>query len=185
MKKVFVFFAIISAFASCNSNEKTNTEATKEVVGVSDSAAYKNNTLADTSHLVLPAPAPVAAVPETVRIEKRVEVVKAPTRKTVTKKATSSSVMTPTPVKEDTKTETPAPVTTETATTPAEVPEKKGISSAAKGAAIGGVGGAVGGAILSKKKGKGAIIGGVLGAAGGYIIGRKKDKKEQAKDTIK
>ena len=56
-------------------------------------------------------------------------------------------------------------------------PEKKGVSSAAKGAIIGGAAGAVGGAIISKDNTKGAIIGGVAGAGAGYLIGRDKDKK--------
>lgn len=56
-------------------------------------------------------------------------------------------------------------------------PEKKGISSAAKGTIIGGAVGAVGGAIISKDNTKGAIIGGVAGAGAGYLIGRDKDKK--------
>ncbi|MEO6328446.1 MAG: YMGG-like glycine zipper-containing protein [Ginsengibacter sp.] len=175
MRKLLIGFAAISIFTSCNSNEKT--EATTEVVGVSDSNLYKNNALADTGHF-----APVAPVPEPSAV---VEKAKAPKPKIVPKKTTYAPVTAGNTV-------TPVPSTTgkvntgkdTVAATPATT-EKKGWSNAAKGATIGGVGGAIGGAILSKKKGKGAIIGGAIGAAGGYILGRKKDKNEQARDTIK
>jgi septal ring factor EnvC (AmiA/AmiB activator) len=56
-------------------------------------------------------------------------------------------------------------------------PEKKGMSSAAKGAIIGAGAGAVTGVLVDKKDGRGAIIGGVVGAGTGYVIGRSKDKK--------
>ena len=56
-------------------------------------------------------------------------------------------------------------------------PQRKGMSSAAKGAIIGGAAGAVGGVLIDKKDGRGAIIGGAAGAGAGYLIGRDKDKK--------
>ncbi|AQX11449.1 hypothetical protein KRE40_12330 [Elizabethkingia meningoseptica] len=57
-------------------------------------------------------------------------------------------------------------------------PQKKGMSSAAKGAIIGTVGGAAAGALISKgNRGAGAVIGGVLGAGTGYVIGRANDRK--------
>lgn len=56
-------------------------------------------------------------------------------------------------------------------------PQKRGMSSAAKGAIIGGTAGAIGGVIVDKKDGRGAIIGGAAGAGAGYLIGRDRDKK--------
>lgn len=197
MTKISILVAATLIFASCNSDQKTSTETTKEVVGVSDSNLYKNNAMADTGHF---APAP-AVQPATLTNETRVQTVKAPRYKPTPKKSVTKPVAVPSATTTDTKAVTPAPGTvtpntgtantgTTTApatgtasTTPAAVPEKKGWSNAAKGATIGGVGGAIGGAILSKKKGKGAIIGGAIGAAGGYILGRKKDKNQQASDT--
>ncbi len=195
MIRISILFAAVSILASCNSDQKTSTETTKDVVGVSDSNLYKNNAMADTGHF---APAPVAPVAP-VNNERRVVAEKAPRYKATPKRSVTKPVSSATPT--DTKAVTPAPATgtgttgtagtgTTTApstgtasTTPEAVPEKKGWSNAAKGATIGGVGGAIGGAIISKKKGKGAIIGGAVGAAGGYILGRKKDKAQQAADT--
>lgn len=64
-----------------------------------------------------------------------------------------------------------------TTTGTAAQPQRKGMSSAAKGAIIGGAAGAIGGVIVDKKDGRGAIIGGAAGAGAGYLIGRDKDKK--------
>lgn len=64
-----------------------------------------------------------------------------------------------------------------TTTGTASQPQRKGMSSAAKGAIIGGAAGAIGGVIVDKKDGRGAIIGGAAGAGAGYLIGRDKDKK--------
>lgn len=57
-------------------------------------------------------------------------------------------------------------------------PQKRGMSSAAKGTIIGTVGGAAAGALISKgNRGAGAVIGGILGAGAGYAIGRANDRK--------
>lgn len=62
---------------------------------------------------------------------------------------------------------------------PANAPEKKGWSKAAKGATIGAASGAVLGAVIAKKnRGLGAVIGGVAGGGIGYGIGRHLDKKD-------
>ncbi|MEO7800964.1 MAG: YMGG-like glycine zipper-containing protein [Ginsengibacter sp.] len=176
MKNLFIGLAATMMFAACNSETKES-ESTN-VLTTDTTSLYNNGISSDTATLTESVP-----VKDTVYLPAPKEVVKQKTSvRTTTPKTSSTTTQTTTTVPGS---GTVAKDTVATAeTTPTVTPEKKGMSSAAKGAVIGGVGGAVGGAILSKKKGKGAIIGGAVGAAGGYILGRKKDKKNAAQDTV-
>jgi hypothetical protein len=188
MKNLLLTLIIITSFAACKSDLKTDT-ANRDIHLLSDSAAYTSTTFSDTPVTVKSEVIPVKVSKEPRRIVK--------TKRNVPAKSTVSApvynqpasvppvVATP-PIVSAPESTTVGKSTSETgtsdnpgtvATTP-QVEKKKGWSKAAQGAAIGGVTGAVGGAILSKKKGLGAVVGGVVGAAGGYIIGKKMDKKE-------
>lgn len=69
-----------------------------------------------------------------------------------------------------------------TATAPAQAPQKKGWSAKAKGAVIGAGAGAVTGAMVDGRKGEGAIVGGLVGAASGLGVGAIIDKKQKDKE---
>ncbi len=153
MKNILLAFAVVTAFAACNSKKSE----TRDIRLMSDSSAYNNNMYSDTANMtVVPVPVPVSKTPKSV----------VPGAYTSPKKISNTPASSTTSNNASTQ-------STQTTT------RKKGWSSAAKGAVIGGGAGAIGGAIISKKKPvQGAIIGGVVGAAGGYIIGKDIDKKK-------
>ena len=157
MKKIFLVCAAATFLAACNSDSKSGMETTKEIVP--DSSQYKNTVNTDTAKT---APVPLA-VPLPAQTEVRKEVSKAKTTKTKATKPSTPATTTQSPASTTTvPTATEDTQNSTSSTTPAVVPEKKGMSNSAKGAIIGAGAGAVGGAIISKKKGKGAIIGGIL-----------------------
>jgi hypothetical protein len=157
IKKIIFPLFLLLIFAACKSNKNSQQ---RDIQLLSDTAAYNNSTLTDSSNL------------------KQVNTVPA-VRENHATHATSSS-----PKSSGNKTSTASSQsgssssTSTSGTSTAHSTKKKGWSKAAQGAVIGGAAGAVGGAIISKHKGTGAAIGAAVGAAGGYIIGRNKDKKD-------
>ena len=157
-KSLFPLFLLL-AFAACKSNKNSQT---RDIQLLSDTAAYNNSTITDSSNL------------------KEANTLPAVSENHVTHKTSNS------PRSSGNKTSTATSQTgsssstsnSGTSTSTTKSTKKKGWSKAAQGAVIGGAAGAVGGAIISKHKGTGAAIGAAVGAAGGYIIGRNKDKKE-------
>ena len=156
--KAFIFpFLLLMLFAACKSNKKTET---RDIQLLSDSTAYNNNTLTDSSRT-----SNVDAVPAGTVHHKTVSPSRSNTSAATTHSESKSSTVN-------------SGNTSGSSTSSSQGTQKKGWSKAAQGAVIGGAAGAVGGAIISKHKGTGAAIGAAVGAAGGYIIGRNKDKKD-------
>lgn len=153
IKKIVFPLFLLLAFAACKSNKNSQT---RDIQLLSDTAAYNNSTLTDSSTLRQANTVPAVR-------ENHVTHTTSTPRSSGNKTSTASS-------------QTGSSSSTSTSTT--QSTKKKGWSKAAQGAVIGGAAGAVGGAIISKHKGTGAAIGAVVGAAGGYIIGRNKDKKD-------
>lgn len=185
---LFIIFILIS-FSACKTNSDNESSQERNIQLLTDSTAYHNDLLSDTSTTV-----------NSEKIEENVPgKAKSPTASSKQKNSVAPVTL-PTTTVPDTK-PAPAPVassndsalnnsgtantgTIDKSDAPAStsVPkaeDKKGWNKATQGAVIGGAAGAVGGAIISKKKGVGAVVGGVVGAAGGYIIGNKKDKKDK------
>ena len=160
MKKIFYILAVVSIFAACK--PKSDLEAKKEIISLSDSTFYNSNYLTDTGAVSNTEDFTGGAV-----VSGKATVPARATSPSPRRKSSggsySNSAGSNSSSGTGTNTNTTAP--------------KTGISKAAKGAIIGGVGGAVAGAVIGKNA-KGAVIGGVVGAAGGYIIGRKKDKND-------
>lgn len=157
IKNVFAILVILIVFASCKNNDKTET---RDIQLLTDSTAYRNNMLSDTSTVTKSNVTPDKDNNKT-------------THKSSTHRRESSGS-----VSSGNSSTSNSGTVSNSGTTTTQGTEKKGWSKAAQGAVIGGAVGAVGGAIVSKKKGTGAIIGAAAGAAGGYIIGRNKDKKD-------
>lgn len=162
MKKIFIVSTVVTLFVACKGN-KTNLDADKQMVTLSDSSMYNSSYLSDTGRMAQPVP----------------PVVTAPARYTNSSPAPRRYANSGTSTRRSTgvssKARSTSSGTANSGTTTST--RKKGWSKAAKGATIGGVGGAVAGAVITKS-GKGAVVGGVIGAAGGYILGRSKDKKD-------
>lgn len=152
IKTIIFPVLLLMFFAACKSNKKTET---RDIQLLSDSTAYNNNMLTDSSRT-----SHVDAVPAGTVHHKKISPSGTNTSAT-TKNSTVNSGN-----------------TSASSTSSTQGTQKKGWSKAAQGAVIGGAAGAVGGAIISKHKGTGAAIGAAVGAAGGYIIGRNKDKKD-------
>jgi hypothetical protein len=183
MKKLILSVFVLSTFAACKSDLKTDTSS-RDIQFLSDSTVYNNSTFSDTA--VAPKE---ELIPEKAQQEPRVIVKtirihdRAPVQAPVYQQP-APVIATPPVAEAPSNTNSGSTASTGTASddgavaTVPEAEKKKGWSKAAQGAAIGGVAGAVGGAIISKKKGLGAVVGAVVGAAGGYIIGKNKDKKE-------
>jgi hypothetical protein len=158
IKNAFAILLILIVFSACKSNDKTET---RDIQLLTDSTAYRNNVLSDTSTVV--------TKPEAISNKGN--------NKTTRKSSIHRSESSGTVSSGNSSTSNSGTVSNSGSTT-TQGTQKKGWSKAAQGAVIGGAVGAVGGAIISKKKGTGAIIGAAAGAAGGYIIGRNKDKKD-------
>jgi hypothetical protein len=154
IKKILFPLFLLLAFAACKTNKNSQP---RDIQLLSDTAAYNNSTLTDSSNL-----RQANTVPAVRENHVTHSTSKSP-RSSGNKTSTVSS-------------QTGSSSSTSTSTT--QSTKKKGWSKAAQGAVIGGAAGAVGGAIISKHKGTGAAIGAAVGAAGGYIIGRSKDKKD-------
>ncbi len=157
MKGVLSIFVMLIILASCKSNDKTET---RDIQLLTDSTAYRNNTLSDTSSTV--------TKPAVISNSGNIKTTHTGTTHRHESSANRSSG----------SNSSNSGTVSNNGSTGTQGTEKKGWSKAAQGAVIGGAVGAVGGAIISKNKGTGAIIGAATGAAGGYIIGRSKDKKD-------
>ena len=155
IKTIIFPLMLLMFFVACKSNKKTET---RDIQLLSDSTAYNNNTLSDSSRT-----SNADAVPGATVHHKTVS--PSGSNATTTHSGSKSSTIS-------------SGNTSSSSTSSSEGTHKKGWSKAAQGAVIGGAAGAVGGAIISKHKGTGAAIGAAVGAAGGYIIGRNKDKKD-------
>ena len=162
MKKVLYLFVVVAAFAACK-GKKSDLNANKEMVVLTDSSFYNSSYLSDTG-----------AVSNTDEFINNGVVVSGkstvPAKAVAPRKTTRSS-------SNNSGTYNSGSGSTSQGNTATTTNRRRGVSKAAKGAIIGGVGGAVAGGIIGKS-GKGAVIGGVVGAAGGYIIGRSKDRKD-------
>jgi hypothetical protein len=158
MKKIFYILAVVAVFAACKS--KSDLNANKEIISLSDSTFYNSNYLTDTGAVANPEDFTGGAV-----VSGKATV---PNRPAPARRSSSGSYS-------NSGSNSGSSGSSGSGTT-ATTTRRKGVSKAAQGAIIGGVGGAVAGAVIGK--GKGAIIGGVVGAAGGYIIGRSKDKRD-------
>jgi hypothetical protein len=154
IKKVFLPILILTVFAACNSNKKTDT---RDIRLLSDSSAYHNSISSDSAKIKNENNIPVRTVHHEAAVSHASS--NSGNSGTVSKSGTSSTA-------------------TNSGSSATQGTQKKGWSKAAQGAVIGGATGAVGGAIISKHKGTGAAIGAAVGAAGGYIIGHEKDKKD-------
>ena len=150
IKKILLPLFLLLAFSACKNNKDSQT---RNIQLLSDTAAYNNSVLTDSSSL------------------RKANTVPAVHENHVTHSTSNNSPKTST-------TTSNSGSGSSTSTTTTQSTRKKGWSKAAQGAVIGGAAGAVGGAIISKHKGTGAVIGAAVGAAGGYIIGRNKDKKD-------
>ena len=159
MKKIFYILAVTAVFAACKG--KSDLNANKEIISLSDSTFYNSNYLTDTGAVANPEDFTGGAV-----VSGKATV---PTRTAPVRRSSGGSYS-------NSGSNSGSSSSSGSGTT-ATTTKKKGMSKAAQGAIIGGVGGAVAGAVIGKG-GKGAIIGGVVGAAGGYILGRSKDKKD-------
>lgn len=162
MKKTFYILAVVAVFAACN--RKSDLEAKKEIISLSDSTFYNSNYLTDTGAVSNTEDFTGGAVVSGKATVPARAAASSPRRRSSNGSYSNSN---------STGNNSNSGTGTSTSTTA----PKKGISKAAKGAIIGGVGGAVAGAVIGKNA-KGAVIGGVVGAAGGYIIGRKKDRND-------
>ena len=179
MKKILLSLVIISTFAACNNNDKTDTTQ-RNIQLLRDSAVYKNSNIYSDTMAHGTVVDQVTEKPVTQKITP-----KAPQKKTVSVSAKSGNKA-PVYVKTNEQaTETNsgsgqnAGVGGSNGSTSSQTQKKKGWSKATTGAVIGGAAGAAGGAIISKKKGVGAAVGAVVGAASGYIIGKDMDKKDK------
>lgn len=159
IKKILFPLFLLLAFAACKSNKNSQT---RDIQLLSDTAAYNNSTLTDSSNFKQTNTVPV------VRENHVTHTTSNSPKSSGDRTSTASS---------QTGSTSPAS-TSSSSTSTTQSTKKKGWSKAAQGAVIGGAAGAVGGAIISKHKGTGAAIGAAVGAAGGYIIGRNKDKKD-------
>jgi len=158
MKKLFYILLVSASVAACK-GKKTDMDANKEMVTLSD-PAYNSSYLTDTGAVANTDQYTGEVVSGKATVPERTSPVRSSSSSGGGSSAGSSGGSS-------------QGSTASTGTTS----EKRGMSKAAKGAIIGGVGGAVAGAVIGKNA-KGAIIGGAVGAAGGYIIGRSKDKKD-------
>ena len=185
MKKILLSLVIISTFAACNDNDKTDTTQ-RNIQLLRDSTVYTNSNVYSDTMAHVTVEDQVSEKPVTQRISP-----KAPQKKTVSVSAKRGNKA-PVYVKtNEQRTETNSGSgqnsevggsngnTGNTGSTAPQVEKKKGWSKATTGAVIGGAAGAAGGAIISKKKGVGAVVGAVVGAASGYIIGKDMDKKDK------
>lgn len=167
MKKILFGLTLLAALGACK--QKSNLNADRSMVLLSDSGNYNYNGYSDTGYNnqqvvssgIFGVGSGYAAANAEPVVNEPVRATSSASRATTRRTSTSSGSG-----------------NSSSGTTASTVPaKKKGWSKAAKGAAIGGGAGAVAGAIIGKNA-KGAIIGAVLGAGGGYIIGRSKDKKD-------
>ena len=169
MKKTLSVVAIAAVMAACNSNpQQQGTTASVANADTAGLAAYKawkiQKDLADFN-----------AYQQTQNAIAYNSIERTPAINTPVKKSA--------PVKKvkarTTTTESGSGSSSTTTSYPANAPEKKGWSKAAKGTAIGAGGGAILGAVINKRnRTVGAVIGGVAGGAVGYGIGRHMDKKD-------
>ena len=192
MKKILLSFVIVSTFAACNNNDKTDTTQ-RNIQLLRDSTVYTNSNIYSDTMANVTVEEPVIQKPVTV-----IATPKAPQRKVVSVPAKTVNKAPVYTEKKEEKVETTVatpPInsgsgqnsevgssngnTGNTGSTVPQVEKKKGWNKATTGAVIGGAAGAAGGAIISKKKGVGAVVGAVVGAASGYIIGKDMDKKDK------
>ena len=194
MKKLLLSFVILSTFAACNNENKTNT-AERNIQLLRDSTVYTNsNIYSDTmANIIVEEPVvekPVTVITTPKSIKRKVVSTqaqsgkKAPVFTNKQEENAENTVATP-PVRSgnDQNSETNGAngnTNGNTGSIP-QAQKKKGWNKATTGAVIGGAAGAAGGAIISKKKGVGAAVGAVVGAASGYIIGKDMDKKDKQK----
>lgn len=198
MKNLLLSLIVITGFAACKSDPKTDSPQ-REIQLLTDSSAFTNNNIYSDTLVTAKAEKMPAKIVTSNVIAKSRHSVNAPATNSkpapLNTSATSTSqnktpevtppLATP-PVVANTGSTGESSGTmgqgnntsTGSTTTVPETTKKKGWNKATQGAVIGGATGAIGGAILSKKKGLGAVVGGVVGAAGGYIIGKGMDKKD-------
>jgi hypothetical protein len=165
MKHLVPFLSAAVLVTACNSNPKTESQATQappvtmaaDTAGLAQFQAWKaQHELATVAQYTPQAVATAAPVHKAVRTSTAARR-SAPSRPTSTESGT---------------------MTSESENT-AKAPEKRGWSKAAKGAAIGaGVGAAAGAVINKKNRVVGGVIGGAAGGAVGYGIGRHMDKRD-------
>jgi hypothetical protein len=190
MKNLLLTVFIIVGLAACNNAPDNASNHERNIQLLTDSTAYHNDLLTDTSTTVTSEVVP-ERVAENPVIKKKITSSKKTETIAPVASAPSNIPNTTTPPATETHQDSVINNTgtantgtidnsgTSTTSSEPEVQKKKGWNKATQGAVIGGAAGAVGGAIISKKKGVGAVIGGIVGAAGGYIIGNNKDKKDK------
>ena len=190
MKNLLLTVFIIAALAACKNTPDNTINQERNIQLLTDSTAYHNDVLTDTSTTVTSEVVP-ERVSENPVIKKKIASPKKTEATAPVVSASSNVPNTTTPSATEThqdsvinNTGTANTGTIDNSGTSAtssepQVQKKKGWDKATQGAVIGGAAGAVGGAIISKKKGVGAVVGGIVGAAGGYIIGKNKDKKDK------
>lgn len=157
MKKILsIITATALVAASCNTNPRAGTDATKVNTTTTDTTGFAQFQQWKAQH-ELADPNQYGQTTQSSKSSKQT-VVYVPERRTY-----SPSRRT---------------VYTSSSSNTAKVYRKKGWSSAAKGAVIGGGTGAILGAVINKRnRVLGGVVGGVLGAGAGYGIGRHIDKK--------
>ena len=133
MKKIFYILAVVAVFAACN--RKSDLEAKKEIISLSDSTFYNSNYLTDTGAVSNTEDFTGGAVVSGKATVPARAAASSPRRRS-SGGSYSNSAGNNSNSGSGTSTSTTAP--------------KKGISKAAKGAIIGGVGGAVAGAVIGK-----------------------------------
>lgn len=157
MRKILIMFAFAAVVAGCNSNANENAKINQDSIRIAKEKAkldsFEMAEAAEKAAIVAVANEKAAA-----RIQS--------SQNTSSRRTNTSS-----------RRSNYSSGSSNQTYTPAQAPQKKGWSSAAKGAVIGGVVGAGTGVIVDKKDGRGAVIGGVVGAGTGYVIGRSRDKK--------
>ena len=158
-----MIIAVASVFAACNSNTKTSSVSQADSVRIVQNSmkALKDSLKLDSFKKAEAQKKELAAADQKQRIEKLEKTVAAQSQKNAVAKQPNYSYGSG----------------QGSYTPPAQVPQKKGWSAAAKGAAIGAGAGAVTGILVDKKDVRGAVIGGVVGAGTGYAIGRAQDRK--------
>jgi hypothetical protein len=161
IKSLFAILITLIVFASCKSNDKPET---RNIQLLTDTSAYRSNSLSDTSTVTK-----ANVIPNRTGNEKAIH------SGTTHHSGSAGSGGT---VSKGNNSSSNSGTVSNNGSSASQGTRKKGWSKAAQGAVIGGAVGAVGGAIISKNKGTGAIIGAAAGATGGYIIGRGKDKKD-------
>ncbi len=171
MKKVIQYFMVATIFVACKS--KSDLDTNKDVILTDTTGMYKSNMRTDTGSVIETSTVTPGTQNRTAVANRRTtNTYRAPAPRTRTR-TYSNNTRNRNTGSNTSNTSNNGGYSNQTTTAPA--PQRRGMSSAAKGAIIGGVGGAVVGGVV--KGGKGAVIGGVAGAAGGYIIGRKRDKR--------